>query len=128
MNTRLPAVVIAPPRLAVPVLMPFFSSSSNIPSGTRHTMSPVFALTAINSPHGGSLHGYRRLGSQKRPPSGVTLRYGERALGALSSAPGGGPPRRAADSGGASPPRPRPPRLPGPPRPRPSPGFTSSRW
>src|SRR5439155_6824 len=56
MNTRLLAVVMPPPRLAVPVWIPFFSSSSKTPSGTRHTMSPVFALTAISSPDGARKH------------------------------------------------------------------------
>src|SRR6266536_1860021 len=73
MKTRLPAVVIAPPRLGVPVLRPFFSNSSNEPRGARQAMSPVFALTAISSPQGGLLHEYIVLGSQNRRPSGVTL-------------------------------------------------------
>ena len=37
-------------------------------------MSPVFVLTATSSPHGGAWHEYIVFGSQKRPPSGVTLR------------------------------------------------------
>src|SRR5687767_3404870 len=97
MNTRSPAVVIAPPRLGLPALIPLASSSSKLPSGERHAMSPVFVLTAINSPHGVGAHEYCVFGSQKRPPSGVTLRYGSRLRGGPPPAPN--PPR---------PPRPAP--------------------
>ena len=52
------AVTTGPPALAVPVFgMPLFVSSLYSPRGTRHTMSAVSALIAINSPHGGALHG-----------------------------------------------------------------------
>src|SRR6266536_2178221 len=37
-------------------------------------MLPVLVFTAMSSPHGGAEHEYRVFGSQKRPPSGVTLR------------------------------------------------------
>src|SRR6185436_1024366 len=53
---------------------------------------PVFALTAISSPHGGAWQEYIVLGSQKRRPSGVILRQVGAAAGVPSSfAP---PPRR----------------------------------
>ena len=78
MKIRLPAVVIAPPRLGVPVLRPFASSAWKEPSGTCQAMSPVFVLTATSSPHGGAWHEYIVSGSQKRRPSGVTLRHGRR--------------------------------------------------
>src|SRR5436305_1964612 len=73
MNTRLPAVVMAPPELGVPVWMPFAASSSKSPSGTCHAMSPVLALTATSSPHGGAVQLHRLAGSQNRPPSGVAF-------------------------------------------------------
>src|SRR5262245_53811546 len=92
MKIRSPAVVMLPPRLGVPVLIPLASSSSKIPSGTCHAISPVLALTATSSPHGGALQEYRVFGSQKRPPSGVTFLK----LGPAASSPpsGGGPPPR----------------------------------
>src|SRR5262245_62310447 len=74
-KTRSPAVVMLPPRLGVPVLIPLASSSSKMPSGTCHAISPVFAFTATSFPHGGALHEYFVFGSQNLPPSGVTLRY-----------------------------------------------------
>src|SRR3954471_17182437 len=56
MKTRSPAVVIGPPEAGVPVgFTPFAVSSSNSPSGTRQAISPVLALTATSSPHGGSV-------------------------------------------------------------------------
>src|SRR6185369_4996961 len=59
MNSTPPAVTIGPPAFGVPVLgTPFFVSSSYSPSGTRQANSPVFALIAISSPHGGALQGY----------------------------------------------------------------------
>src|SRR5262245_65499984 len=63
---RLPAVVIAPPELGVPLLMPFASSSGNAPSVTRHAMSPVLAFTATSSPQGGSVQLQRFDVSQHR--------------------------------------------------------------
>src|SRR4051794_6354677 len=101
MNTRLPAVVIAPPLLGVPVWIPFAASSSKSPSGTRHAMSPVLALTATSSPHGGAEQLQRLSGSQKRPPSGVTLESTGGAFGLAPRAPADG----AASSGAPSPPR-----------------------
>ena len=54
MNTRPPAVAMAPPMFGVPAFFtPCFSASGKLPSGTRHATSPVFALIAKNSPHGG---------------------------------------------------------------------------
>src|SRR5438093_8399073 len=96
MKTRLPAVVMAPPELGVPVWMPLAASSSNSPSVTCHAMSPVFALTATSSPHGGSVQLHRLAGSQNRPPSGVCF-----------DSAGGNPPDRpapcpAAAAGGAA--------------------------
>src|SRR4030095_8719338 len=99
------AVVLLPPRLGVPVFIPLASSSSKMPNGTCHAISPVFTLTATSSPHGGALHEYFVLGSQNRPPSGVTLRY---VVAFASSAP----------------PSPRPP--PPSPRPRPPRGWLGS--
>src|SRR5262245_41209236 len=114
-KTRSPAVVILPPRLGVPVFIPLASSSSKMPSGTCQAISPVFTLTATSSPHGGALHEYFVLGSQNRPPSGVTLRY---VVPFPSSASAGAPPP-------PQPPRPRPPR---PPPPRGWFGSTFSTW
>ena len=49
-----PAVAIGPPCPKAPVFfMPFASSSSLVPSGTFHAISPVLALTAIRWAHGG---------------------------------------------------------------------------
>src|SRR6185436_4672068 len=107
-KTRSPAVVMLPPRLGVPVLIPLASSSSKIPSGTCHAMSPVLAFTATSSPHGGALHEYFVLGSQNRPPSGVTFLYA--FAFALSASAGGTLPPL---------PSPRPPPPPPPPPPRP---------
>src|SRR5262245_35329435 len=73
-NTRSPAVVMLPPRLGVPVLIPLASSSSKIPSGTCHLISPEFTSTATSSPHGGATQEYLVFGSQNLPPSGVTFR------------------------------------------------------
>src|ERR1700736_5726574 len=59
MNSTPPAVMIGPPSVGVPVFgTPFAVNSLYPPNGTRHTISPVVALTAISSPHGGALHGY----------------------------------------------------------------------
>src|SRR5215212_5565065 len=67
MNTRPPAVVIGPPDAGVPVgFTPFAVSSSNSPSGTRQAISPVFALTATSSPHGGSVQLHMLALFQKR--------------------------------------------------------------
>src|SRR3982751_6321259 len=99
MNTRLPAVVIAPPLLGVPVWIPFAASSSKSPSGTCQAMSPVFALTATSSPHGGAEQLHRFSGSQNRPPSGVVFESGGGALGLLPRPAAG-----ASGSGGPSPP------------------------
>src|SRR5437016_930478 len=52
--------------------MPFASSSSVMPSGTRHAMSPVFALMAYNKPQGGFWHGHK-FRSQKRAYSPAEL-------------------------------------------------------
>src|SRR5947199_7752201 len=93
MKTRLPAVEIAPPELGDPVLMPLSSSSGNEPSGTCHWMSPVFALTATSSPHGGCVQLHSLEISQKRSDAGVDFEY-----------EGGAPPPAA-----AAPPRPPPP-------------------
>ncbi len=93
MNTRSPAVVMAPPRLGRPALMPFFSSSSKLPSGTRHAMLPVFVFTAISSPHGVGAQEYCVFGSQKRPPSGVTLRIGLATARRAAAGPPGRPRR-----------------------------------
>src|SRR5688572_26256436 len=100
MKMRWPAVVMPPPRLGCPVLMPLAASSSNSPSGMRQTMSPVSELTAMSSPHGGSAQLYFFVGSQNRPPSGVTLLM----FGTPSPAEGG---TMLGGRSGGSPPRPR---------------------
>ena len=74
MNTRLPAVVIAPPRLGVPVLMPLLLEL--LEYAERHAPRDVTGVRVDRDrarPTAG-LQEYRVLGSQKRPPSGVTLR------------------------------------------------------
>src|SRR6187399_1048141 len=122
MKTRLPAVVIPPPRLGAPVTgMPLATSSGYSPSGIRQAMSPVLALTAINSPHGGCAQLYLLAASQKRPPSGVTLLMFGPVPGAVtfSGRSGGSPPARAPRPLGSPPRPPRPP--------RPAPGARSSR-
>ena len=48
MNTSPPAVTIGPPMFNRPVRCRARGSVSVMPSGTRHAMSPVAALTAIN--------------------------------------------------------------------------------
>ena len=67
-------------------------------------MSPVLALTATSSPHGGSEQLQRFAGSQNRPPSGVTLPICGGAFGlppraaAAAAASSGGAPRGATAS------------------------------
>ena len=71
MKTRLPAVVIAPPRLGVPVLIPLASSSGKTPRGTRHAISPVFVLTGMAALLGvisvaETVHSWRRFERERR--------------------------------------------------------------
>src|SRR5438045_8901105 len=57
-KTNPPAVAILPPRLGVPEgAIPCASSYFEEPSGTLQAISPVFTLTADNSPHGGCWQG-----------------------------------------------------------------------
>src|SRR5438552_989990 len=60
MKTRPPAVAIGPPMLRRPVFFFPSGSSSVMPRGTFHAMSPVFALTAMRCPHGGFWQGHAR--------------------------------------------------------------------
>ncbi len=82
--------------------MPLAASSGNSPSGMCHAMSPVFALTATSSPHGGAAQLYLCSASQNRPPSGVTL-----FMFGAAGVPGGDDVfRRSGGSPPARPPRP----------------------
>src|SRR6185503_14781748 len=95
MNTRLPAVVIAPPEFGVPVgLTPLAVSASNSPSGTRHATSPVFALTATSSPQGGALQLHMFSLFQNRLNGAGVLLYAGGAGLAPSAGSAGGAPRR----------------------------------
>src|SRR5262245_42931989 len=57
LNTTPPAVAIDPPILILPVFFFPSGSSSVMPNTTCQTISPVFALIAVNCPHGGFWHG-----------------------------------------------------------------------
>src|SRR6185312_16333695 len=87
---------MAPPELGVPVCFtPFLVSSSNSPSGTRHAMSPVFALTAISSPHTDPLQLHIVSLFQKRfDGPGVLPKLGGAAAAGGAPASGGAAPRR----------------------------------
>src|SRR5262249_28348484 len=77
MKTRPPAVAIAPPMLGVPApFTPLASSSGKLPSGAFHATSPVAALTAYNSPHGGFWHGHVVSGFQNRKRDGSPVPNG----------------------------------------------------
>src|SRR5262249_53385212 len=72
MNTTPPAVAIDPPMLIRPVFFFPSGSSSVTPSVTCQAMSPVFALIAVNWPHGGFWHG--QLCSPRSWPCALTFR------------------------------------------------------
>src|SRR5271163_764759 len=67
MNTSPPAVTVVPPMFRAPVFAtPLAVRSSYSPRGTLQTISPVFTLTALSSPHGGCWHGQNVEGCQNR--------------------------------------------------------------
>src|SRR6266511_3472409 len=77
MNTNPPAVAIAPPMFGVPApFTPFASRLGKLPSGTFHATSPVAALTAYSSPHGGFWHGHVVSGFQNRNRAGFPVPNG----------------------------------------------------
>src|SRR5579883_394549 len=60
MKTSPPAVAMGPPMFSRPVFFLPSGSSSVMPRGTFHAMSPVFAFTAMRFPQGGFWHGQAR--------------------------------------------------------------------
>src|SRR5579872_2226007 len=67
MKIRPPAVTTIEPVFGAPVFgKPFAANASTVPNGTRQTISPVFALTANSSAHGGLRQDQPLDGSQKR--------------------------------------------------------------